>query len=53
MSGNFDYMLKIHVPDMKSYQEFLLNSLGAIESVAHVESTFVMNEEKHEFGICI
>ncbi len=53
VSGNFDYMLKIHVPDMKSYQEFLLNSLGAIESVAHVESTFVMNEEKHEFGICI
>ena len=53
VSGNFDYMLKIHMPDMKSYQEFLLNSLGAIESVAHVESTFVMNEEKHEFGICI
>ena len=51
ISGNFDYMLKIYAADMKQYQEFLLNELGAIESVASIESTFVMSEVKHQFGI--
>ncbi len=53
VSGNFDYLLKIHVHDMKSYQEFILNKLGVIESVGHIESTFVMNEDKHTYGINI
>ncbi len=51
VSGNFDYMMKIHVPDMKTYQQFIINKLGAVESVAHIESTFVMNEEKMMYGI--
>lgn len=53
ISGNFDYLLKIHAYDMKSYQEFILNVLGAIESVGSIESTFVMDEIKHEHGINI
>lgn len=53
ISGNFDYMLKIHAPDMKSYQEFILNTLGAIESVGSIESTFVMSEIKNDCGIGI
>ncbi len=53
VSGNFDYMLKIHAHDMKDYQEFILNKLGCIPSVSHIESTFVMNEEKHDYGINI
>lgn len=51
ISGNFDYLLKIHALDMKSYQEFILNVLGAIESVGSIESTFVMEEIKQEYGI--
>ena len=38
---------------MKSYQEFILNVLGAIESVGSIESTFVMEEIKQEYGINI
>lgn len=53
ISGNFDYLLKIHAPDMKSYQEFILNTLGAIESVGSIESTFVMSEIKNDCGISI
>lgn len=53
ISGNFDYLLKIHAHDMKSYQEFILNVLGAIESVGSIESTFVMDEIKHEHSINI
>lgn len=51
ISGNFDYLLKIHAQNMKVYQEFLLNQLGSIESVGSIESTFVMDEIKHEYGI--
>ena len=53
ISGNFDYLLKIHALDMKTYQEFILNVLGAIESVGSIESTFVMEETKQEYGINI
>lgn len=50
-SGNFDYMLKINASDMKTYQEFLINTLGTIDSLGSVESTFVMDTVKHVYGI--
>ena len=31
ISGSFDYLLKIHAPDMKYYQSFILNVLGRID----------------------
>lgn len=51
ISGHFDYMLKLHSFDMKQYQRFLIDVLGKIESVASIESTFVMEEIKHEYGV--
>ena len=42
-SGNYDYLLKVRAADMKQYQEFVLNKLGEIESLASIESTFVIN----------
>ena len=51
ISGDYDYLLKIHAPDMKYYQEFILNVLGTIESMGSLMSTFVMDEVKHEYGI--
>lgn len=53
ISGGFDYLLKVHAPDMKYYQNFVLNILGKIENLGSLESTFVMDEIKHEYGICI
>ena len=53
ISGSFDYLLKIHAPNMKYYQEFLLNVLGTIDSLGSLESTFVMDEVKHDFGISL
>ena len=52
-SGNFDYLLKVHAPNMKYYQEFLIHKLGTIESLGSIESTFVMDEIKHTYGIHI
>lgn len=51
ISGHFDYMLKLHSFDMKQYQRFLIDVLGKIESVVSIESTFVMEEVKHEYGV--
>ena len=51
ISGQFDYMLKIHAPDMRYYQEFVLNQLCTIENLGSLESTFVMDTVKLEYGI--
>lgn len=53
ISGSYDYLLKIHAPNMKYYQEFILNVLGTIDSLGSLESTFVMDEVKHNYGIHI
>jgi len=37
-----DYQLKVIVPDMAYYQEFLLNTITRIEGVADVHSSFIM-----------
>lgn len=52
-SGSYDYLLKVHAPNMKYYQEFILNVLGQIDSLGSLESVFVMDEVKHEYGIPI
>ena len=52
-SGNFDYLLKVHAPKMKYNQEFLIHKLVTIESLGSIESTFVMDEIKHTYGIHI
>ena len=50
-SGAYDYLLKVRAKDMKQYQEFVLTKLGDIETVASIESTFVMSEVKQIYGI--
>jgi len=46
VAGNYDYLLKVVVNDMKKYQLFLKNKLSVLESVANVQSTFVMTSTK-------
>lgn len=53
ISGSFDYLLKINAPNMKYYQEFILNVLGSIDSLGSLESTFVMSKVKHLHGVTI
>ena len=39
-----DYQLKVVVPDMEYYQEFLLNKITRIEGVSDVHSSFMLRE---------
>jgi Lrp/AsnC family leucine-responsive transcriptional regulator len=39
-----DYQLKVVVPDMEHYQQFLLGTLTRIEGVSSVRSSFVLRQ---------
>lgn len=39
-----DYLLKVVVPDMEYYQEFLLNKITRIKGVSDVHSSFIMRQ---------
>ncbi len=51
ISGEYDYLLKIHAPDMKYYNQFILNVLGRIDSLSSVQSSFVMDPVKQLCGL--
>ncbi len=51
VSGSSDYLLKIHAPNMKYYQEFLLNVRGAFDSLGSWESMWGMDALKCDYGI--
>ena len=51
ISGEYDYRLKVHAPDMKYYQGFIINVLGTMDSLGSLTSMFVMDEVKHSYGI--
>ena len=53
VAGNYDYLLKIIVKDMNSYQAFLKNKLSVLDSVANVQSTFVMSSTKDSIGFSL
>ncbi len=53
ISGGNDYLLKIHVANMDSYKDLVLNVLGKIDYLASLESIFVMDEIKQEYGITL
>ncbi len=41
---NADYLLKVIVPDMEYYQDFLLGRLTRIDGVSGVQSSFIMRK---------
>jgi Lrp/AsnC family transcriptional regulator, leucine-responsive regulatory protein len=51
ISGDFDFMLKIYVKDMKHYQNFVINDLGQLDTVGNIQSLFVLGEIKNTHGI--
>ena len=51
VSGEYDDLLKIHAPDMKYYNEFIINVLGTIDSIGSILSTFVMDEIKNTHAL--
>lgn len=46
-SGDYDYILKVHVKDMQSFREFMVNKLTKINHIGSTHSMFMINEVKH------
>ena len=42
MTGGADYMLRVVVSDLPSYQAFLMETLTRIPDVAHIQSSFAL-----------
>jgi len=53
ISGDYDFLLKILVKDMKEYQNFVLNHLGSVKNIGSAQSTFVMGEIKNSHAVPI
>ncbi|MGR3809212.1 Lrp/AsnC family transcriptional regulator [Jiulongibacter sp. NS-SX5] len=53
VSGGFDYLLKIIVPDMETYHKFHQLKLSIIPGVSLINSYFVMSEVKNTTEIPI
>lgn len=53
ISGDYDFLLKIHVKDMKSYQNFILRILGDLDCIGSLSSSFVLGEVKNAHNIPI
>ncbi len=51
VSGNCDYMMKVFVPSMAKYQQFIVEKVGALEYVSRIQSIFVMDTLKLTYGI--
>ena len=47
ISGDFDFLLKIYVRNMKQYQEFVMRILGDIPAIGSLNSSFVLGEVKN------
>lgn len=52
-SGDYDFMMKIYVRNMEHYQDFVLNTLGVIESIGSLHSVFVIGEVKNVHAVPI
>jgi Lrp/AsnC family leucine-responsive transcriptional regulator len=51
ISGDYDFLLKIIIRDMKHYQFFVINELGSVENIGSAHSTFVIGVTKHSYGV--
>ncbi len=51
MTGDSDYLLRVAVADVASYERFLKNHLTRIPGVASIKSSFALNRVKYETAL--
>ena len=51
ISGEYDYLLKIRARNMKQYNDFIINTLGTLDTIGSIQSSFVMDEIKHSYAL--
>lgn len=53
ISGDFDYLLKVHVMDMVAFREFMVKKLTTINHIGSTHSMFMINQVKYTTAIGI
>lgn len=53
VSGDYDYILKVNVKNMKKYREFMVTKLTAISNIGSTQSSFSIREVKYSPSVYI
>ena len=53
LSGDYDYLLKVHVEDMEAYRQFMLEKLTKLNHIGSTHSMFMINKVKHTTALNI
>lgn len=51
VSGDYDYILKIHVADMEAYRDFMVTKLTVLQHIGSTHSIFMIGEVKNTTAI--
>ena len=53
LSGDYDYLLKVHVKDMESYRKFMIDKLTNLNHIGSTHSMFMINQVKYTTALNI
>lgn len=53
LSGDYDYLLKVHVKDMETYRHFMIEKLTNLNHIGSTHSMFMINQVKHTTALNI
>ena len=51
MTGDADYLLRVVVPDVQSFERFILDQLTRIPVVANIRSSFALKQVKYQTAL--
>lgn len=51
VTGETDFLLKVLVPNMRAYEDFVLGKLTKVKGIGNINSSIVMREVKHKTDI--
>ena len=53
LSGDYDYLLKVLVKDMKAFREFMVKKMTKIDHIGSTHSMFMISQVKHTTAITL
>ena len=51
MTGEFDYLLRVVVPDLTAYERFLMDHLTRIKGIASIKSSFSLKQVSYKTAL--
>ena len=51
MTGEFDYLLRVVVPDLAAYERFLMDHLTRIKGIASIKSSFSLKQGSYKTAL--